>query len=165
MSTQGTQKKTHTHTQTQDSCPRQSGFARYCALSTGEGPPLGVSLPHSRPRPSTALGCVLTGVGDLGLLLTVRAAVEEVGGHLPLALDLHHAAVLQLVAPAGQHIIQVCGDLWGRRRLMIDGPTFICKITLFHSSTSNHICICLLMIAYYHSAILSDILSACSIMQ
>lgn len=155
---------THPHTNTRSFPQAEWVHSPLCLFHVvGGGAPVGVSWPHSRPRPSSALGCVLTGVGGLGWPLTVRAAVEEVGGHLPLALHLDHTTALQLVAPTGQHIIQVCGDLWVRGMLsvkMIGPPSskgiLIFTITPFHSSTNNHICICLLMTWYYDLGILFD---------
>ena len=40
-------------------------------------------------------------------LTSLGPAGEEVGGHLPLALHLDHATVVQLVAAVHQHVLQI----------------------------------------------------------
>lgn len=128
VNTRNTEKNTHPHT---------NARSLLATLPLPQGV-VGVSWLHSQPHPLTALGCVLTcGVGSLGLLLTVRAAVEEVGGHLSLTLDLHQTTALQLVAPTDQHIIQVCGDLWTRRKL---SPTFVKKHLNLHNHAFQFLC-------------------------
>lgn len=61
------------------------------------------------------LGRHWPGVGGPGgpPLTDWGASVEEVGGHLPLALDLDQPSALQRVALGRQHLVQVRGHLVG----------------------------------------------------
>lgn len=53
----------------------------------------------------------------MGTPLTApRARIEEVGGHLPFALDLDQPPALQHVALGSQHLVQVCCHLEGGHR-------------------------------------------------
>lgn len=63
------------------------------------------------PCPSAGRG---PGVGLSPWRLTVgRPVVQEVGRHFPFTFDLDHAAALQHVTFVCQHLVEVCGHLWG----------------------------------------------------
>lgn len=72
--------------------------------------------PAHREAASVTLEARLPGTGGQQLLTERGPSIEEVGHHLAFALDLDHAPALQLVRVGSQHLVHVCGDLWGKRR-------------------------------------------------
>ena len=74
-------------------------------MALSSSPTLLLLDPAGLPGVSSVQGEVTLWYGRS--LTALGPAGEEVGGHLPLALHLDHAAVVQLVAPVHQHVLQV----------------------------------------------------------